>query len=131
MACESKNVELVAGRDTQGTIMYMAPEMLCLDSVFDERIEAWSLGILLCKILTKKSPFESPSEAAQIKSIVLEDINFTEEIWNTVSIEAQDVIENLLKKNPSERMTLKDAHCHSWIVNETIDQKMIQLEQLS
>ena len=110
--------------------MYMAPEMLCKDSVFDERIESWSLGILLCKILTKKSPFESYSNAAQIKRIVLKEINFTEEIWTSVSIEAQDVIENLLKKNPNHRMTLKDALSHSWIVNETIDQKMFQLKQI-
>lgn len=57
--CTDETADLLAGRDTQGTIQYMAPEMVTLNCHFDNRIEAWSLGILLCKMLTDRVPFDS------------------------------------------------------------------------
>ena len=43
-----KRSDFKAGKDSIGTIAFMAPQMLELDQVFDERIDAWSLGIMLC-----------------------------------------------------------------------------------
>jgi serine/threonine protein kinase len=90
---------LKAGQDTQGTVMYMAPEMLTVDSEFDTRIEAWALGIILCKMLTGRCPFFSTEEDRLVRKIVLEEIDFMDEIYSNLSIEAEDLIDNLLNKN--------------------------------
>lgn len=47
-----------------------------------------------------------------------------DELWESISIEAQDIIENLLTKNPNERLSVADLLNHSWIQNETILDKM-------
>ena len=87
---------LQAGRDTQGTLAYMAPEMLTANCNFDNRIEAWSLGMILCKLLTNKLPFHDKDDRETIKNIVLKELDFYDDddegIWDTVSIEAQDLI---------------------------------------
>ena len=48
-----------AGSDSIGTVAYMAPQMLEIDSKFDSRIDAWSLGIMLCQLLVGYLPFYS------------------------------------------------------------------------
>ena len=101
--------------------MYMAPEMLIVDSKFDQRIEAWSLGIILCKMLTGKCPFQSSEEARLVKKIVLEEIDFVDDVYSNISIEGQDLIENLLNKKQEHRLTIKDIIKHSWIVDVTLN----------
>ena len=40
-----------------GSLIYMAPEMFSKDSMFDEKIDCWSLGIILYTILKYELPF--------------------------------------------------------------------------
>ena len=42
----------LAGHDTHGTLYYLAPEMLIINGQFDHRVEAWSIGVILCQMLT-------------------------------------------------------------------------------
>ena len=114
----------MAGQDTQGTITYMAPEMLVSGHFFDAQIDAWSLGILLCKMLTGRAPFQGRNDAQVAKKIVRKGIDFMENYWNAVSIEAQDVIENLLEKDPDQRMSILSLINHSWVCNENPNDKM-------
>lgn len=37
--------------DCDGTLNYMAPEMFGNDRVFDEKIDSWSLGVILYTLL--------------------------------------------------------------------------------
>lgn len=67
-----------------------------------------------------------------IKDIVLNDLQFGEighgnGIWDGVSIEAQDVIQGLLTKKPEDRMTLEQLLKHSWVNNDSLSNKMEQL----
>lgn len=122
--------QLIAGQDSQGTLMYMAPEMLTLDTQFDNRIEAWALGILLCKMLTNKMPFtnqDASDEAALIHQISHLKLDFMDETFDGISLESFDLIENLLKKDPENRLTINDMLKHSWISNESPSEKMNKL----
>jgi len=49
--------EMKGGRDSRGTIHYMAPEMLFHDVKFDKRIDAWALGVILYRLITGNLPF--------------------------------------------------------------------------
>ena len=50
----------------------MAPEMLMEGAKFDNRIETWSLGVILCKMLTNKMPFDGKTDTKLVKQIVME-----------------------------------------------------------
>jgi len=45
-------------------------------------------------------------------------------MWCSNSIEVLDLIENLLEKNPDERLQVDQILKHSWLQNMALDQKM-------
>ena len=87
---------LRGGRDTFGTIHYLAPEMLEIDNPFDNRIDCWSLGIILHQILTGYPPFLAETDVKIAKKITEKEINFKEQIYNDLSLESLDLIDQLL-----------------------------------
>ena len=50
---------LTVSANTCGTLQYMAPEMLIDQNKYSKSVEAWSLGVLLCRMLTGYLPFAS------------------------------------------------------------------------
>lgn len=80
-----------------GTLPYMAPEMLYEDSTFDERIDAWALGVMLHELLTFEPPFMGNSEEEIASSICDDEIDFFEgQIYEPLSIEVIDLLDDLL-----------------------------------
>jgi len=47
--------------DFDGTWIYMAPEMYENDQIFDEKIDCWSLGVILYTLLKLEFPFGGDS----------------------------------------------------------------------
>ena len=47
-------------------------------------------------------------------------IDFTDERWDGVSIEAQDLVENLISKRSTRRATIRDILNHSWVQNDSL-----------
>ena len=48
----SRRKRLRAGKDTRGTLPYMAPEMFLEDSTFDKKSDSWALGVILHALVT-------------------------------------------------------------------------------
>ena len=51
------NKEFKTNVDSDGTLVYMAPEMFVKDSFFNEKIDIWSLGVILFSLLNYEMPF--------------------------------------------------------------------------
>lgn len=91
-----------------GTVSSMAPEMLYSDSTFDGRIDAWALGVIFHELLTLEAPFSGETDDDVANSIRDDEIDFLEgEIYEQLSIEAVDILENLLQKDPTQRLTVR------------------------
>lgn len=101
-----------------GTTSYMAPEMFYLDSTFDGKIDAWALGVILYELLTFESPFPGKCDEEIATSILDDEIDFVEnEALAGVSIEAIDLVESLLQKDPDQRLSVDQIKTQSWLLS--------------
>jgi len=82
-----------------GTMQYIAPELLKKEA-YDHRIDLYSLGILLYRVIYGTFPFEMNDELQIIKAQIENKFNFPESDFSDDFI---GVVKKLLEKNPDER----------------------------
>ncbi|MFH2054962.1 MAG: tetratricopeptide repeat protein [bacterium] len=94
--------ELTIPGTVMGTANYMSPEQ-ALGQEVDHRSDIFSLGVILCELLTGKRPFERNSLPATIHSIIHDPHPQLEESGPLHCESCQRVIDRLLAKLPAER----------------------------
>lgn len=101
-----------------GTLSFVAPEIL-LGNNYDYSIDIWSLGVCLFVMLSGHFPFESEFEDDNdLPNIITkEPPKFISTEWENVSNEAKNLVSQMLEKDPSKRMKIKDLLLNQWIVN--------------
>ncbi len=95
---------------TLGTIYYMSPEQVSGKEV-DQRTDIWSLGVVLCEMLTGERPFKGDYE----QSIVYAILNEEPQPLENIPSELLNIVKKSLNKNPQERYVstaelLQDLH---------------------
>ncbi|KAI1299877.1 kinase-like protein [Xylaria venustula] len=102
-------------RTTQcGTLDYLPPEMVrprSSDISYDEKVDIWSLGVLMYEFLVGEAPFED-TPALTTRRIGKGDMK----IPAYVSVEARDLIKKLLVVDPIRRLPLEEVQQHPWII---------------
>jgi aurora kinase len=94
-----------------GTLDYLPPEMV-EGREHDEKVDVWSLGVLLYEFLCGSPPFEAEGHSATYRRISRVDLQFPDYL----SSDAQDLIRRLLVKEPKRRLELRDIPKHPWVV---------------
>jgi serine/threonine protein kinase len=94
-----------------GTLDYLPPEMV-EGRTHDEKVDLWSLGVLMYEFLVGTPPFEAEGHTQTYRRISRVDLKFPD----SVNEDARDLVKKLLVKEASERMPLKDIKNHPWIV---------------
>ena len=94
-----------------GTPLYVSPEIL-LGVPYCEKSDNWSVGIFVYELLFGTIPFAIQTEA-ELKKIVEDDIVFPPN--KPASEDSKDFIMSVLKKNPSERLTLEQMVAHPFL----------------
>jgi aurora kinase len=77
-------------------------------------VDLWCLGVLTYELLTGKAPFYHLSRKETMKKILnveTESITYPE----TMSAQAVDFIEKLIRKDPNERMKAAEALKHPYL----------------
>ncbi|KAJ3441240.1 non-specific serine/threonine protein kinase [Anaeramoeba flamelloides] len=82
-----------------GTLEYIAPEVI-LGEKYGTEADYWSLGIILYEMLHGMPPFYSDNKNEMYEKI----INDEPKISTSVSSEMQNLIRQLLNKNPEKRL---------------------------
>ncbi|CAF0781439.1 unnamed protein product [Rotaria sp. Silwood1] len=94
-----------------GTLDYLPPEMLNGNG-YDEKIDLWCLGVLTYEMIIGKPPFDSQTQHETIRMIRSIELTFPV----GTSADLRDLITKLLRRNPADRLPLKDVAQHVWIV---------------
>ena len=97
-----------------GTRDYLAPEMI-LKGGHDEKVDIWTLGILVYELLVGKAPFSSPIDldaySVDIEwNILKKNPSFPKQLSN----EAKDLVKSLLQKDPKDRPTIAEVLIDPW-----------------
>ncbi|KAJ1346217.1 Aurora/IPL1- protein kinase 2 [Parelaphostrongylus tenuis] len=113
-----------------GTLDYLPPEMVVGED-HREHVDIWSLGVLCYEFLVGTPPFEHDDSAGTYQAI--RNVRYT--FPNYVSSGARDLINRLLQRRPSDRLSLKGVMEHEWVQyhlqkrnNEITDKKQSKRE---
>jgi len=101
-----------------GTPHYMAPEMI--EGDYDELADLFSIGIILCQLLTGWHPFYTPGDdepSVRAKISAEEPVHFPPEIWHPVTKDALDLTRRLLEKDPRKRLGASGALAQPWFAD--------------
>ncbi|MDB9954548.1 serine/threonine protein kinase [Flavobacteriaceae bacterium] len=87
-----------------GSLMYMAPEQLDIDSTLDHRTDIYALGVLLHQMLTGITPYSSKKSKEDIIQYILNDpLERLIDIYPQVDNRLQEIIDIATSKNPDNR----------------------------
>ncbi|KAG5188271.1 kinase-like domain-containing protein [Tribonema minus] len=96
-------------RDIVGTIFVHEREHVV------ERCCRWSIGIITYTLMVGRFPFMAESLQMLQHMIKTKDVDMDTEDWEVASPDCKDFIARLLVKDPSRRMTAKEAQAHPWL----------------
>eukprot|EP00746_Dinoflagellata_sp_MGD_P025040 gnl/MRDRNA2_/MRDRNA2_158826_c0_seq1.p1 gnl/MRDRNA2_/MRDRNA2_158826_c0~~gnl/MRDRNA2_/MRDRNA2_158826_c0_seq1.p1 ORF type:complete len:559 (-),score=92.78 gnl/MRDRNA2_/MRDRNA2_158826_c0_seq1:66-1631(-) len=100
-----------------GTTAYAAPEIL-MNKSYDRSIDVWSLGVVTFVLLAGEIPFRGNNDKEIAKNVVKCNYEMAKDKWARASEHAVVFVENLLRKEPSERLSVEKALEHDFITNE-------------
>ncbi len=86
-----------------GTPLYVCPEIL-KGNEYDEKIDIWSIGIMMYEMLVGENPFRITREEELIK-IVKDEIKIPS--YMILSPETRDFLDRCLQKVPENRASIK------------------------
>ncbi|QDS72884.1 hypothetical protein FKW77_007581 [Venturia effusa] len=109
-----------------GTVCYSAPEMLKGEKYAGEKVDVWSLGIILYALLCGELPFDEDDEDVTKQRILKEDPKYPDHI----PLQAKDLITTLLSKRPLLRPSLADILQNPWLAEHAPrQQEILKLQQ--
>uniref|UniRef100_A0A914DDE6 Uncharacterized protein n=1 Tax=Acrobeloides nanus TaxID=290746 RepID=A0A914DDE6_9BILA len=99
-----------------GTPEYLAPEVAERKG-HSHAVDWWSLGILIFELMTGYPPFRG-RHTDEVQQKIREQDGVVKFPRKTFSANAKDIVNNLLKRNPKERLGASGAEevkCHAWL----------------
>ena len=105
-----------------GTLGYVAPEVLKKDP-YSFSADVWSLGCMIHALLSGSLPFDAEKSAETIKMTLEDPLVFTLPVMRALDTTAKDLIQQLLKKKPNQRISLNNAIKHSWFDSVRVEEQ--------
>ncbi|OCT69202.1 hypothetical protein XELAEV_18040512mg [Xenopus laevis] len=97
-----------------GTPQYIAPEVINYEPL-GPPTDMWSIGVITYILLSGLSPFQGETDQETLTNVVSGNYEFDDRIFKQTSELAKDFIQQLLLKDPRDRMTAVECLIHPWI----------------
>lgn len=104
-----------------GTVCYSAPEMLKGEKYAGEKVDVWSLGVILYALLCGELPFDEDDENQTKIRILKEEPKYPE----SMPTAARELVNLLLSKRPLLRPSLADILTNPWLAEHSPQQQAI------
>ncbi|QQK41716.1 Serine/threonine protein kinase, putative [Penicillium digitatum] len=104
-----------------GTICYSAPEMLKGEKYAGEKVDVWSLGIILYALLAGELPYDDDDDEITKKRILSDEPTFNDKFTD----DAKALINLLLSKRPLIRPSLDEILAHPFLSEHAPEQLAI------
>ncbi|RHZ25576.1 hypothetical protein DYB37_000422 [Aphanomyces astaci] len=106
------------------TWAYCAPEVLGAaddDAPYaaNSKRDMWSVGVILYIMLSAMHPFDPNGRAIVAGILTFQMVNLETMGWVDVSTDAKDLIRRLLCRDPTKRLSAKEALQHPWFAHES------------
>ena len=111
-------------KDQCGTPVYMAPEILKRNGYKGFPVEVWSAGVALYIMLSGTLPFNKDKDHDLEYSILNNNIKEIKDI----SDEGNNLLKNILEKDPNKRYTCNQILEHPWLNSNLIDDENPDLD---
>lgn len=96
-----------------GTLGYIAPEVLNKEP-YSFSCDVWSYGCIIYALMCGYLPFDNEDPKVAMKMTKECDLIFDEDPWNNFSSKVKDLLNQLLHKDPTKRISLDQALKHRW-----------------
>ncbi|KAF9597063.1 hypothetical protein IFM89_015254 [Coptis chinensis] len=100
-----------------GSPVYVAPEVLVGD--YSEKVDIWSVGVLLHVLLVGELPFQANTKEAIDEAHKKENLNINSGIQETISLPARDLLRRMLTRDASLRLSADEVLRHPWFICHT------------
>ncbi|KIY46778.1 Pkinase-domain-containing protein, partial [Fistulina hepatica ATCC 64428] len=102
-----------------GTPAYLAPEVLAqTPEGYSNAVDSWSVGVILFSILTLNTPFQEENESLPLSVRIRQrrvEWSLLDQPDFHISNACKNIIQRLLRTDPTERLTLTEALAHPWL----------------
>ena len=109
-----------------GSIHTMAPEVIA--GKYNEKCDLWSCGIILYVLFKGEYPFTGNNQNELISNISNGYIDLSSPPFDTVSPEAKDLIQKMIKVDMKTRISASKALEHSWFKKLHIKDSFFELD---
>uniref|UniRef100_A0A673LYW3 Protein kinase D4 n=1 Tax=Sinocyclocheilus rhinocerous TaxID=307959 RepID=A0A673LYW3_9TELE len=101
-------------RTVVGTPAYLAPEVICSKG-YNRSLDVWAVGVILYVSLSGTFPFNEDEDINQ--QITNASFMYPHQPWSLISLEAVNLINNLLQVVVRRRFSVGKAMGHPWFQN--------------
>ncbi|KAJ6308060.1 hypothetical protein OIU76_017769 [Salix suchowensis] len=116
-------------KDLVGSAYYVAPEVLRRN--YGAEVDIWSAGVILYILLSGVPPFWGETEQTIFDSILRGHIDFSSAPWPSISSSAKDLVKQMLRADPKERLSAVEVLNHPWMREDGASDKPLDIAVLT